>query len=206
MTVLKLFFALLFVVLGPGISVASKPVPNRAYVQSGPDGVFYARCIPEENTGTKGTTNIFRVAIDEDVLVDSYDWYSPRTVLLGWSPIAGKVAVMSMQEERVPNDDSVQFSFHLGGQLLRAYTTEDLRGLGIKIPKIAKRPYFAYRAIGCEQVPGEANVYVFSIKGSNNKKYSFDITTGELVSVDGDHVPRESFHPDSFDSSKRRSP
>ena len=56
-------------------------------MQSGPDGVFYARCIPAESQGAKGTTTIYRVKADADEVVDRYDWYGPTTVVLGWSPI-----------------------------------------------------------------------------------------------------------------------
>ena len=171
---------LLAIALNGGASRASKPVQNRPYVTSmDSQGVFYVRCIPDENKGTKGTTKIFRVRQDGDELLDSYGWYAPRGVVLGWSPVSGQVAVMSMTgEEETTRIDAIQFSFHMGGKLLRAYTTEDLRKLQFHIPENRRIGSSAFRVIGCEQVP-RTNRYVFSIDDYNGRKVSFDITSGQ---------------------------
>ena len=71
---------------------ASKPVANFSYVHSGLGGIFYVRCIPDDQKGEKGSTVLYRVNKDKDEIVDRYDWYSSKGVILGWSPIAGKVA------------------------------------------------------------------------------------------------------------------
>ena len=42
---------------------AAKEATIRPYVQSGPDGVFYARCIPAAETSTSGSTEICNVHI-----------------------------------------------------------------------------------------------------------------------------------------------
>src|SRR4051794_40651858 len=75
-------------------ALASKPVEPRAYVQSGPDGVFYARCIPAKGDA-KPSTAIYQVLGETDKLFDRYDWFAPGGVVLGWSPIKGEVAVMA---------------------------------------------------------------------------------------------------------------
>ena len=98
---------------------AAKARSNYPYVQSGPDGAFYARCIPAGPDGTEGTTVIYRVQKGADQVVDAYDWYSKKGVVLGWSPIAGKVAVMSLSGKAASEPDKqVEISFYLGGKSL----------------------------------------------------------------------------------------
>lgn len=99
---------------------ASKSSANRPYVQSGPDGVFYARCVPDADTGPAGTTRVYHVGRDKDDLVDAYDWYAQEGATLGWSPIAGKVAVMARRSRA-----GAELTFHLGGKTLASYTAAD---------------------------------------------------------------------------------
>ncbi len=161
---------------------ASKDAGNRPYVQSGPDGVFYARCIPQDTAGTAGFTDIYLVKRDPDELVDHYDWYSKHGVVLGWSPIAGKVAVLARHKDTPTSPDKqVELTFHLGGKLLKTWTTADLVRLGAEVGLSdrdggGKRAEF--QVVGCEQIPG-TNQYVFTIQLVKGKKLSFDILTGD---------------------------
>ena len=41
-------------------------------------GDRYAKCIPAEDSGSKGKTRVYRVTADEDVLEDEYDWYATQ--------------------------------------------------------------------------------------------------------------------------------
>lgn len=164
------------------ICYAWKRVANRAYVQAmdGPS-VFYARCIPSEDEGNKGTTTVYRVNKADDEKVDSYNWYSPNGVILGWSPIAGKVAAMSLRERASSRDKQIEFAFHLGGKLLQSYTNASLEALGIEIgPTFGVEGDRArFKVIGCLQVP-RTNEYDFVIESSGGKKFAFDILTGNL--------------------------
>lgn len=156
---------------------ASKAVSNQPYVQSGPSGVFYARCIPAEAAGTKGSTKIYRVRKEQDEVVDNYDWFVMNGVVLAWSPIAGKVAVMALGgEPKAVPDKHAELSFYLGGKLLNTYTTNDLKAWGANVwPRGDHRARF--KVLGQEQIPG-TNEYVFSIE-IEGKKFDFDILTGK---------------------------
>ena len=158
---------------------AVKEAGNRPYVQSGPDGVFYARCIPNEATGSAGFTDIYRVQKERDELVDHYAWYSKRSVVLGWSPIAGKVGVMSFgKDEPTSLDKQVEFSFYLGGKFLKSWTTADLQRLGVEIsPNANGAKRAVFQVAGCEQIPN-SNHYVFMLQFGKDKTISFDILTG----------------------------
>lgn len=153
---------------------ADKP-SNRPYVQSGPEGVFYVRCIPDAITGPAGSTQVYKVKRDKDDLIETYDWYAEGGVTLGWSPIAGKVAVMARR-------NGAELSFYLGGKLLASYTPDDLGKLGVEVGKrrttAGPEVQAEFRVVGCEQVP-RTNDYNFVIE-SKGKRLAFDIVTGKL--------------------------
>src|SRR3954452_19405403 len=99
---------------------------NRPYVQSGADGVLYARCLPDALNGPAGRTRVYSVGRDKDELIETYDWYAEGGVTLGWSPIAGRVAVIARGNGAEP-------SFFLGDKRLAAYTADDLEKLGVEV-------------------------------------------------------------------------
>jgi hypothetical protein len=174
------FMCVVVLGLAASASAFSKARGAFAYVQSGPDGVFYARCVPADCG--PGSTKIFRVLGDTDKLVDSYDWYSPDGVVLGWSPIEGKVAVMCLhgsgRDPGKPAAGQPEFSFHLGGKLLKSYTTRELVDLGAEESALPQGGRGAvYKVVGCEQVPG-TNRYLFVVEVKGGRRISFDITTG----------------------------
>jgi hypothetical protein len=147
---------------------------NRPYVQSGPDGALYARCIPNALTGSAGSTRVYNVGREKDDLIETYDWYAEGGVSLGWSPIAGKVAVMARR-------NGAELSFYLGDKLLASYTLGDLGKLGVEVGKrrttAGPEVQSEFRVVGCEQVPG-TNDYDFVIE-SKGKRLAFDILTGK---------------------------
>ena len=159
--------------------LAMKRVGNEPYVQAmdGPS-VFYARCVPDDAEGNKGRTTIFRVRRTADEKLDTYDWYSPEGVILGWSPLAGKVAAMSLLEPASARDKQIEFAFHLGGKLLASYTTASLESMGIEIGRSREGDRAQFKVLGCIQVPG-TNEYNFVIESSRGRKYAFDILTGK---------------------------
>jgi hypothetical protein len=154
---------------------------RRPYVQSGPDGVFYARCLPRDATGSAGSTSIYKVHAEKDELVDRYDWFTQRGVVLGWSPIAGKVAVMALLEDSPTTPDKqVELSFYLGGAHLKSWTTAELEKLGAEVSFSHRGGQRAvFQVLGCEQIP-RTNQYVFTIQLARDKKVAFDILTGDL--------------------------
>jgi hypothetical protein len=153
---------------------------NGPYVQSmdGPSA-FYARCIPDQGEGNKGTTTIYRVRKETDEKIDTYNWYSPEGVVMGWSPIAGKVAVMSLREQAPTREQQIEFRFSLGGTLIHSYTTKDLETMGIKVGQSWDGERAQFKVLGCIQVPNTNN-YDFVIQTSDGVTLAFDILTGKL--------------------------
>lgn len=168
---------LLFLAFATGQAQASRTTTNFPYVQSMQMGVFYARCVPQAIEGTKGTTKIYHVGKDQDELMNSYDWYAKNGLVLAWSPIVGKVAVMALGGS--PTDGpgtQTEISFYLGGKFLKAYTSQDLKGWGADVWQRGGRGAI-FQVLEQEQIPG-TNEYVFSIE-IKGKKFSFDILTGK---------------------------
>ena len=167
----------------PAAARASKPVPNFAYVQSGPGGVFYARCVPAEAQGARGATRIYRVGKDRDELLDTYGWYAKEGVVLAWSPIAGKVAAMALggggggPAAAAEPGERVELGFYLGGAFLNAYTTKDLKAWGADAWHRGGGGRALFRVLGQEQIPG-TNEYLFCIE-IKGKKFCFDVLTGK---------------------------
>ncbi len=162
-----------------GYASVAKESGNRAYVQSGPDGVFYARCIPDTDKGAAGITEVYRVRKQGDQLVDRYDWYTGHGVVLGWSPIAGKVALLAIRRDQATEPDKqVEINIYLGGSLLKSWTTSELQRVGAKVSKSAYGGERAdFEVVGCEQIPG-TNQYVWVLR-LGDKKVSLDILTGK---------------------------
>jgi hypothetical protein len=163
----------------PGVAVG-KHAYNRTYVQSGPGGAFYARCIPTAQEGSAGRTKIYRVEEAEDELLETYDLY-PSAVVIGWSPIAGKVALMAVVQERAENwKQQEELRFLIGGKLLKSYTSADLVAMGADEQMSSERGQrAAYRVGDCEQVPG-TNDYDFIVEIKGGVRLRFDILTGTL--------------------------
>ncbi len=187
---LRLSRVIVAVVAGAAFHEAvAKEAADGPYLQSGPDGAFYARCIPAA-TGGRGTTEIYRVKDGGDERVDRYEWYCKHGVVLGWSPIVGKVAVMAIHPQFSNSEDKqVELGFWLGGKLLKTWTIDELKRLGAEeaFGKPGGR-MAAFQVLGCQQIPG-SNEYVFVIQVSKEKKLSFDILTGDIHSIESPDNP-----------------
>ena len=180
----------------PVATFASKRTKwSSPYVVTGLGGGYYVKSAPEDEARegtTKGTTRIYRVRKDADELIDSYDWYAPRErqpgLVMGWSPIAGKIAVMRIHDEPAPlTDERVELSFYIGGKFLKSYTVKDLVALGANSPGQDHRKFtdeirlsLEYKVLPCEQVP-TTNDYRFAIQVAGDKKILFDILTGDVA-------------------------
>jgi hypothetical protein len=175
---------------------ATKSAGNRPYVATfAEQSPFFARCLPAKTRGNEGTTQILRLRAEGDEVVATYAWYNANGIVMGWSPKAGKVAVMRVrQDEGLSQEKQIEFSFYLGDQLLRSYKTEDLVNLGAKVERDAhaierglgaasKRA--VYRVEGCKQA-WNTNDYYFSVRLDDAQTLSFDIITGRLCRVEKD--------------------
>lgn len=188
--------AVILMLMAFGSSGPAKSGGNGPYVVAFEEqSPFYARCLPDEKRGSKGTTQIVCVRTTGDEVITTYSWYNRNGLVLGWSPKAGKVAVMRVrQDEGLLPEKQIEFSFYLGEQHLQSFTTADLVKLGAKLRRdvaafesgldvSSKRA--EYRAEGCKQVRG-TNDYYFLVRLDDTRTLSFDILTGKLCRIEED--------------------
>lgn len=178
-------------------SAVAKSAGNRPYVAAFEEqSPFFARCIPAESRGSKGSTQIVRVRRTGDEVIATYAWYNRYGLVMGWSPKAGKVAVMRMkQDEGLAIEKQIEFSFYLGDQFLRSYTTADLVTLGAKVESDrigimehglgASSKRAVYRVEGSKQVRCTNDCY-FSVRLDETRTLAFDILTGNLCRIEKD--------------------
>ena len=164
-------------------ALASKPMPNFPYVKSGLDGFFYLKAIPKDSNGEEGSTKVFKVGKENDELVDEYNWYTKGELYMGWSPLAGKVALIRLDKEDLDlkphGGEILRLVFYLGGNKIRSYDQKQLRNMGLILPVIT---FYGregdVKVLGVQQIPG-TNEYVLSFEKENGEIISFDIVTGE---------------------------
>jgi hypothetical protein len=173
----------------------AKDAGNPPYVATlrEPLGPFYARCLPAKSKGNDGTTQILLLRPEGDTVITTYSWYNAGGIEMGWSPKAGKIAVMRLrQDSGLPAQKQTELSFYLGDRLLWSYTTADLAKLGAKV----KRDVYAiesgfgvastraaYDVEGCVQA-WSSNDYYFKVRLDDKNTLNFDILTGKLCRVE----------------------
>ena len=193
-------FAFLLPLVAANIALAKAGGNSPYAVTMSNTGPFYARCLPDDLTSSKGVTKILRVQKEGDQLVTTFDWYNRSGILLGWSPTAGKVGVMRLrQDQYLPPEKQIEFSFYLGDQLVRSYTSADLVKLGavlrpdfIAQEMLSLQPNAAggtppqradYQVEGVFQV-WNTNDYCYRVKLDATHALNFDIITGRLCRIE----------------------
>lgn len=176
-----IIFGIIIFLAGGFQQVVSKSIANRSYVQSGLTGRFYIRAIPAEAKGDKGTTFLYLVKDETDEIVDKYNWFARRGVVMGWSPIAGKVAILKIGGLISRNfEKQVEFSIYLGGKHLKTYTTNHLIKMGAEVTSysldLKERAKIEF--LECKQMVD--NEYAFAVKISKTKTVFLDILTGKI--------------------------
>ena len=113
---------------------ADEEASNRAYVVSSQYGQCYAKSVPDETYGPKGTTKVYRVDAKLDILVDTFSWYSHRIFIecnagspadtVGVSVV--RLGPWARGHEASANDLAI--AFYWKGNLLKRYSTLDIAG------------------------------------------------------------------------------
>lgn len=157
---------------------ACKRSENRANVTAIDEGIFYARSIPASSVGIEGKTDIYLVGVNEDKKIDSYNWFNRNQLVLAWSPVVGKVAVLKYD----PENEDAALAFYIGGKFLKSYSYVELQKLGVKTINKYCGTHLGLKILGQEQIPN-TNDYVFKIEFESSGIKMFDITTGEIFNT-----------------------
>jgi hypothetical protein len=158
---------------------ADEEASNRLYVRSGACGALYAKCIPAEAYGTKGRTLIFLAREKEDLLEETFDWYSTNTYLqhTAWGPSV--VRFGPWPRGRLAAAEDLAIAFYLRGKLLKSYSTLDIA----RTPKNVRQSVSHYEVFS--KITGyrwiDLNDYAFDVTTTDGRQLSFDVRTGELI-------------------------
>ena len=152
---------------------------NSPYVQSQDHGAYFAKAVPAEAYGGKGTTRIYLMREKEDQLVQTFDWYAPRIALTGTSKGSAVVRIGSWPRGDKANADELAIAFYLNGKLLRSYSTLDIAGKSENVSRSISHYTVIEKHLGFRWVEG--NTHAYDIKTTDGRTISFNIDTGEIM-------------------------
>jgi hypothetical protein len=186
---------LAFLAVGLAVSQSvwgDEEAANRPYVRASQSGSCYARAVPENPQGTKGTTTIYAVAPNGDKPLYSFSWYAASLYVECALGSAGRqLATSLVRFGEWPRGgqatvDQLALAFYVGDRLVGQYSTLDVAGSPKNV--LASKSHYRVvdRVLGYRWV--ESNVAVFEIVTTDGRTMTFDPITGDLLS--GRAMPR----------------
>ena len=163
---------------------------NRIYVTSSQYGQFYAKSIPHEAYGLKGITRVYRVG-EEDILIQTYDWYSPQIFLEGF---AGSQTVYVVQmgpwhRGHQASNDHHAVAFYKKDKLLKKYSTLDVVGMEDNVSRSVSHYTVFNKIYGFRRPFGDQ--LVFDVETHEGHLISFDAETGHLLTKDEERIKKQ---------------
>lgn len=178
---LILILALLFVLSFEIISRADQEDSNRTYVTTSKHGQYYAKSIPYERYGLKGITKVYQVSKNEDILIQTYDWYSPQIYLEGFTGTQ-EIYVIQMgpwHRGRKASAEHHAMAFYKNDRLLKKYSTLDIASTTNYIDTSVSHYTIFSKILGFRRPYG--NQLVFDVETHGGRIHSFDTETGTLI-------------------------
>lgn len=139
---------------------------------------MYAKSVPSEAYGQKGTTRIFRVSEDRDALICEYDWYASE-IQLGGPGDATLVRFGPWQRGREPQTNHLALGIYRDGTMLREYSTLEMKNLGSGVSESVSHYTVFARPRGFRWLKGDE--YVFEVEGVGGRVFRFDVSTGAIL-------------------------
>lgn len=186
---LLLFSALAVLILGFSIhSYADEEAGNRTYVIASEYGQFYAKSVPSESYGLKGQTKVYRVGKEEDVLIQTYDWYSPRIFLEGF----GDVYVVQMgpwHRGHRASSEHHAIAFYKNDKLLKKYSTLGIVGSEDNISRSVSHYTIFSNIQGFRRPFG--NQLIFEVETHEGVVLAFDTDSGEILTKEQENIRKQ---------------
>ncbi len=164
---------------------ADDEASNIPYVKTDRWGRCYAKSVPAESYGSKGTTRIFAVAPGNDTIIDTFDWYSGEIYLECATGHANEqvgtsvVQIGPWARGREASVGHLALAFYFRGRLVRRYSTLDLMGSPGNVSRSVSHYTVIKQANDYRQ--RESNFSAFEILTVDGRLISFDPTTGAIV-------------------------
>ncbi|NNC36417.1 MAG: hypothetical protein EX271_08140 [Acidimicrobiales bacterium] len=119
----------------PHPAFADQEASNTVHVAAAPYGRCYAKSVParvfdrDDEPRQLGQTNIYRVGEEDDVLIETYDWFAQSVFL--HCPGASNPLIVRLghwQRGQDPKSDHLAIAFYKNGQTVKSYSTLDIAG------------------------------------------------------------------------------
>lgn len=168
-------------------AAADDEASNRTHIRTDQWGYCYAKSVPSEDYGSKGTTKIYSVRPAEDILLQTFDWYASEIYLkcvVGRSDDQLGVSVVRLGSwARGPRAtaDQMAIAFYFRGVLVRQYSTLEIAGSPENVSRSVSHYTVIRRIDGYREQRG--NFSTFEIFTTDGRIVTFDPTTGAILST-----------------------
>jgi hypothetical protein len=155
---------------------------NRTHVTASESGQFYAKSMPLAPYGLEGSTRIYQVGDPDDLLLHTYDWYTPRIFLEGFAGTRDVYVVQTGPWPRGARASSghLALAFYRNGVLIRRYSTLDIAGRPENVSASVSH-YAVFRRLAGFRRP-YGNQLVFDAELHDGRSLTFDADTGAIWS------------------------
>lgn len=177
-------FVFLFALFSAG---ADDEASNTATVRVNRFGNCYAKSVPSEPYGSKGTTKVYAVRSGDDVLLHTFAWYSSEFYLecnVGQPNQQVGVSIIQFgpwARGRQANRNDMALAFYFSGKLVRKYSTLDIAGSPNNVASSVSHYTVIQRVDGYRWQ--QSNYYTFEVLTSDRRLLVFDPTTGKTLSA-----------------------
>lgn len=184
----------MLLLLFTSLSFADDEAGNRVYVTASEYGQFYAKSVPSESYGLKGTTKVYQVGEQEDTPIQTYDWYSPQIFLEGFTGNQ-TVYVVQMGPWHRGHKASAEhhaIAFYKNDKLLRKYSTLEIAGKEDNVS--SSRSHYTIFL----EIPGFRRSFgdqlIFDVQAHDGKIISFDTETGNILSKEEEAIKEQLYN------------
>jgi hypothetical protein len=173
--------------LAATLATADEEASNIPRVTASRYGGCYAKSVPSTAYGSEGTTKVYAVRADDDLLLHTFSWYSAQLYLeCNVGRPKQRVAVSLVRfgpwaRGSTANKSDVAIAFYYGGQLAKAYSTLDIAGSPDNVSASISHYTVFDRVEGYRWQHG--NFSTFEVLSHDGRLLVFDPTTGGIVSA-----------------------
>lgn len=174
-------FAGAWLMLAAGAARADDEASNQPYVRSSQWGQFYAKSVPKERYGLRGTTTVYKVEEGQDTPLYVYDWYSPELYVEGF-PGMNTVYVVQMgpwARGHQATPEHLALALYKNDALVKAYSTLDIAGTPENVEASVSHYQVFGERVGFRRPWG--NQLFFDIERPDGELLTFHADTGELL-------------------------
>ncbi len=183
----RLWPTICIALLAATTAAADDEASNRTHIRTDQWGHCFAKSVPSEYYGSKGTTKIYSVRPGDDTLLHTFDWYASEIYLncvVGRADDQLGVSVVRLGSwARGPRAtaDQMAIAFYFRGVLVRQYSTLEIAGSPENVSRSVSHYTVIRRIDGYHEQRG--NFSTFEVLTTDGRMVTFDPTTGAILST-----------------------